>query len=365
MTEHWSTPNGCHQDCPACAAAAAKVVAVEYYEHSLTVPNSRVVTVVRDRTLGNHAMYVGNDKQWSSLVINARVLECVLGSAPFMLRNVSVTLSPDVKFPDTLAECMSLDTDAVKPDAAVRGFPAGVVTVVRDTVSRRIAVYVGGNLLRTDSYLCSYAGEPPMSVTMETALKVYGEFPKQLCDVKPLAYVVFDHAGETKPAAVETPCEATKTTSREWATAFVEKYKRFPHAIDYADAGYGTGSQCDCTNGSECVLRDAFNRQHCDRNCYTQQLRDYIVMSSTKRDAVKVEERRPTTAEALLAKIRTMMTDVDCDTIRIPLWAEGLLLCGANLGEVRRAFRWQAGSWRPQSIYSLKCVWETEELVVE
>ena len=216
-------------------------------------------------------------------------------------------------------------------DAAVRGFPAGVVTVVRDTVSRRIAVYVGGNLLRTDSYLCSYAGEPPMSVTMETALKVYGEFPKQLCDVKPLAYVVFDHAGETKPAAVETPCEATKTTSREWATAFVEKYKRFPHAIDYADAGYGTGSQCDCTNGSECVLRDAFNRQHCDRNCYTQQLRDYIVMSSTKRDAVKVEERRPTTAEALLAKIRTMMTDVDCDTIRIPLWAEGLLLCGANL----------------------------------
>lgn len=177
-------------------------------------------------------------------------------------------------------------------------------------------------------------------------------------------YVTAGIAGEAKPAVAETPLAVVKPTSREWSTEFVEKYNRFPHAIDYADAGYGTGSQCDCTNMSECVLRDAFNRQHCDRNCYTQQLKDYIVMSTTKRAVSKQEDNRPTTAEALLSKIRTMMTDADCDTICIPLWAEKLLLQGANLGEVRRAMRWQAGSWRPQSIYSLRCVWETKDLVV-
>lgn len=177
-------------------------------------------------------------------------------------------------------------------------------------------------------------------------------------------YVTANIAREKKPTAAETPCAVAGLTSREWATAFVEKNKRFPHALDYANAGYGKGAQCDCRSLGDCVLRDAFNGQHCDRNCYTRQLQDYIATSSTKQVQPK-EEQRPTTVEALLAKIRTMMTDVDCDTIRIPLWAERLLLQGAHLGEVRRAFRWQAGSWRPQSIYGLQCIWETEELVVE
>lgn len=176
-------------------------------------------------------------------------------------------------------------------------------------------------------------------------------------------YVTAASAGEKKPAAAETPCAATKPTSREWAAAFVEKNKQFPHALDYADAGYGQGSQCDCTSVGDCVLRDA-TVSCCNRNCYTRQLQDYIALSQTKRDTAK-EECRPATTEALLAKIRTMITDTACDTVRIPLWAEGLLLKGADLGEVRRAFRWQAGSWRPQSIYNLRCVWETEELVVE
>ena len=253
-------------------------------------------------------------------------------------------------------------------DAAVRGFPAGVVTVVRDTVSRRIAVYVGGNLLRTDSYLCSYAGEPPMSVTMETALKVYGEFPKQLCDVKPLAYVVFDRAGETKPAVAETPCASAKTTSREWATAFVEKHKRFPHALDYANAGYDKGTQCDCRSLGDCVLRDAFNGQHCDRNCYTDQLRDYIAMSNTKRAEPKQEDR-PATVEELLSRISKLESQCRNNgksptTVYIPSWAESLLLCGIHLPEVRTTMKWRAHDWRPYSIYSLACVWGSDEFLL-
>lgn len=367
MTEHWSTPNGCHSDCPVCAADVAAAPVVEYDQHSAVLSNSRVVTVVRDNTMGNHAVYVGNAKRWSAQVIDVGTLEHVLGSSPFMLRSASVTLSPDVKFPDTLDACMALDTDAGKPDAAVRGFPAGVVTVVRDTVSRRVAVYVGGNLLRTDSYLFSYAGEPPMSVTMETSLKVYGEFPKQLCDVEPLCAVEFSKVG-TEPTP-EKAAEPAKPSSREWATSFVEKYKRFPHAIDYADAGFGTDSQCDCTNMSECVLRDAFNRQHCDRNCYTQQLKDYIVMSSTKRAEPKQEDR-PATVEDLLSRISKLESQCRNNgkvpaIVRIPLWAEGLLLQGVHNTDVRRELRWRAGSWRPHAIWGLQCIWETEELVVE
>lgn len=241
MTEHWSTPNGCHADCPACATDAAKVAAVEYYAHSASVPNSRVATVVRDKTTGNHALYVGNDKQWASQLIDAGVLECRLGPAPFMLRSASVTLGPDVRFPDTLDACLSSDTDAVK--------------------------------------------------TINDA-------------------------------------------SREWATAFVEKNNRFPHAIDYANAGYGIGNQCDCVTVGECVLRDACNGHHCDRNCYTQQLKDYIVMSGTKRAAPRQEDSRPATVEALLARIRTMIAEYSGGTIHIPRWAEDLLLLGAHLPDV-------------------------------
>lgn len=236
------------------------------------------------------------------------------------------------------------------------------ITVVQDTVSRLVAIYVDGRLLRVEPYLTTYSCEPRMAITMQTSLARYAAFPKQLCDVKPLCAVEFPKVG-TEPTP-EKAAEPAKPSSREWAAAFVEKSNRFPHAIDYADAGYGTGSQCDCTTVGECVLHAACNGHHCDRNCYTQQLQDYIVMSNTKRAPSKVEER-PATVEALLAKIRTMMTDADCDTICIPLWAEKLLLQGAHLGDVRRTMRWQAGSWRPQSIYSLRCIWETKDLVVE
>ena len=268
--QHWSTANGCHPDCPACAEEAAQAVVVTPYAPAATQLNSRVVTVVRDRATGNHAMYVGNDRQWSAKLIDAGVLECVLGYSPFMLRSTVVTLGPDVKFPDTLDACLSSDMDAIK-------------------------------------------------------------------------------SGDT--------------TSRAWATAFVEKHNRFPHALDYANAGFGTGTQCDCPTVGECVLRDACNGHHCDRNCYTQQLKDYIVMSHTKR-AEPVQEVRPATTEALLANIRTMIAESSGDTIHIPRWAEDLLLQWVHLPDSRRVMQWRAGDWRPQAIYGMRCVWDADVLIV-
>lgn len=89
MSEHWSTPNGCHADCPVREADVAKAGAVEYYEHSAVLSNSRVVTVVRDKTTGNHAVYIGNARRWSAQVIDASILEHVIGASPFMLRSAS------------------------------------------------------------------------------------------------------------------------------------------------------------------------------------------------------------------------------------------------------------------------------------
>lgn len=338
MTEHWSTPNGCHSDCPVCAADVASAPVV--------------VTIVQDRYTYAQAMYVGDDlRQTSGNAIQASAVAGHMDGEPVVLRFVLTSLGQSQSWPSRLQDCR------------LEACESASTTVVQDTVSRLVAIYVDGRLLRVEPYLTTYACEPRMVITMQTSLARYAAFPKQLCDVKPLCAVEFPKVGtELTP---EKAAESAKPSSREWAAAFVEKNKRFPHAIDYADAGYGTGSQCDCTTVGECVLRDACNGQHCDRNCYTQQLQDYIVMSSTKRAEPKQETGRPTTAEALLAKIRTMMTDTAITTVRIPLWAEGVLLQGVNLGEVRRAMRFQAGSWRPKSIYSMQCVWETAELVVE
>lgn len=341
MSEHWSTPNGCHADCPVCDAEGASAPVV--------------VTIVQDSRTYAQAMYVGDDlRQMSGNAIQASAVASHIDGATVVLQFVLTELGQSQSWPARLQDCR------LKACASAR------TTVVQDTVSRLVAIYADGRLLRVEPYLTMYPGEPRMAITMQTALPRYAAFPKQLCDVKPLCAVAFsaDCDGEKTPAAAEKTCEAAKITSREWAIAFVKKHNRFPHAIDYADAGYGQGSQCACTTVGDCVLRDACNGHHCDRNCYTQQLQDYIVISNTKRAPTK-EPQRPTTVEALLSQIRTMMTDVDCDTICIPLWAERLLLQGAHLDEVRRAFRWQAGSWRPQSIYSLQCIWETDELVVE
>ncbi len=340
MTEHWSTPNGCHSDCPVCTADVASVPVV--------------VTIVQDRYTYAQAMYVGDDlRQISGNAIQASAVAVHMDGEPVVLRFVLTSLGQSQSWPSRLHDCR------------LEACASASTTVVQDTVSRRVAVYADGRLLRVEPDLQEYVGEPKMPVNsiMQTSLKVYGEFPQRLCDVEPLCAVEFRKVGD-EPTP-EKAAELAKPSSREWAAAFVEKNKRFPHAIDYADAGYGIGNQCDCATMGECVLRDACNGHHCDRNCYTQQLKDYIAMSNTKRAVPRQEDSRPTTAEALLSKIRTMMTDADCDTICIPLWAEKLLLQGAHLGDVRRAMRWQAGSWRPQSIYSLRCIWETKDLVVE
>jgi hypothetical protein len=185
-------------------------------------------------------------------------------------------------------------------------------------------------------------------------------------DVKPLAYVVFDRAGETKPAAVETPREPAKITSREWAAAFVEKNKRFPHALNYADAGYGQGTQCACPTVGECVLREA-TIDCCSRNCYTQQLQDYIALSSTKREPTHLG--RPQTIEALVIQITSLETlyrkqGTSPTTLYMPQWAEELLLSAINLSHVRAAMEWRANDWRPYSIYGLRFVWGSNVLNV-
>lgn len=267
MKEHWSTPNGCHSDCPVCAVDSVQEV----------VAAPVIVTIVQDTRTDGQAMYVGDNLRRVAKPLSATEVSAQMGDATVGLRVVLTTLGYMQPFPSRLQDC------------------------------------------------------------------------------------------QTRPAIPDTcndnAAAAAKPSSREWATAFVEKHNQFPHALDYADAGYGTGSQCDCKSVGDCVLRDA-TVSCCNRNCYTQQLKDYIVMSTTKRAVPKVEERRPNTVEALLAQIKTMIDDVDCNNIHIPEWAENLLLQGAHLGDVRRAFRWQAGSWRPLSIYSLRCVWDADELVV-
>lgn len=346
MSEHWSTPNGCHADCP---VREADVVSAPV-----------VVTIVQDRYTYLQAMYVGDDlRQTSGSAIQASAVAGQLDGVPAVLRFVLTELGPAQAWPSRLHDCR------------LAACASASITVVQDTVSRLVAIYADGRLLRVDPYLTMYPREPHMAITMQTALARYAEFPKQLCDVKPLCDVAFaaSNDGEKTPSPAEKTCTVAKITSREWAAAFVEKNKRFPHAIDYADAGYDQGSQCACTTVGGCVLRDACNGHHCDRNCYTQQLQDYIVMFSTKRAEPKQEDR-PTTVKDLLSRI--LKLESQCRNngkvptiVRIPLWAESLLLCGAHFGEVRQAFRWQAGSWRPQSIYGLQCIWETEELVVE
>lgn len=318
MTEHWSTSNGCHPDCPVCAADVPQAPVVEYYQHSAVLSNSRVVTVVRDRTTSNHAMYVGNSKKWSAKLIDAGVIEIVLGrSMPFMLRCVETTLCQYEKFPDTLDECVLLEP-LPKPQ------PPAELRVTQHTLQRT-----------------------PFEITFAA-----------------------NGDGEKKPAAEETPCAATKMTSREWATQFVVENHRFPHALDYANAGYDQGGQCDCSSIGDCVLRDACNGHSCDRNCYTQQLKDYIVMSNTKRQPAHPE--RPQTTEAVLMRINELeysgrRSGKTPTRVYIPKWAEELVLNGIHLSHMRMAMKWRAGSWRPYSIYGLECIWDTaaNDLAVE
>lgn len=187
-----------------------------------------------------------------------------------------------------------------------------------------------------------------------------------------LAYLPLNLRGDAS-SQPETPCEATKATkltSREWATQFVEKNKRFPHAIDYADAGYDQGSQCDCATVGECVLRDACNGHSCGRNCYTQQLKDYIVMSNTKRSAT-VQEDRPKTTGGLLVHISRLASDlagrhrgIVPTMVHMPEWAEQLLLQGTHLPNVRCHMVWQAGDWRPRDICGMQVVWGSQKLDV-
>lgn len=181
------------------------------------------------------------------------------------------------------------------------------------------------------------------------------------------AFVTAGNVCAAKPVAESIP---TKTTSREWAAAFAAENHRFPHALDYANAGYDQGGQCDCSSKGDCVLRDACNGHSCDRNCYTQQLKDYIVMSNTKRQPAHPE--RPQTTEAVLMRINELeysgrRSGKTPTRVYIPKWAEELVLNGIHLSHMRMAMKWRAGSWRPYSIYGLECIWDTaaNDLAVE
>lgn len=89
-----------------------------------------------------------------------------------------------------------------------------------------------------------------------------------------------DYDAELQEQAKTTAPPATMPeTSRQWAARFWEANGRFPLSLDYHAAGYGAGSQCACASAGECVLKDA-TVNHCNRNCYTVQLQDYIALTT-------------------------------------------------------------------------------------
>jgi len=181
------------------------------------------------------------------------------------------------------------------------------------------------------------------------------------------AFVTAGSCCAAKPAAEAIP---TKTTSREWAAAFAAANKRFPHALDYANSGYDQGSQCDCNSIGDCVLRDACGGHSCDRNCYTQQLKDYIVLSNTKAGVPKSPDQRPYTAENTPDRLYDMKRKyLERHQAARPLYVhitsevEQLM---QECKDARTAYSavWQAGSWRPYSIFGMECVWDSASVFI-
>ena len=70
------------------------------------------------------------------------------------------------------------------------------------------------------------------------------------------------------------------TASLAWAREFLKLNGRFPDAIDYSEEGY-SGGQCDCDIVGQCPL--GINGKvpvMTDRNCYANQLRDFIALAN-------------------------------------------------------------------------------------
>lgn len=84
---------------------------------------------------------------------------------------------------------------------------------------------------------------------------------------------------QDKPQVDADTINCSSIRSRSWATDFVLQIGRFPNAIEYANAGFGDG-QCGCEMGGQCSLRDhELCPVSCDRNCYADQLRDFIAIT--------------------------------------------------------------------------------------
>ena len=75
--------------------------------------------------------------------------------------------------------------------------------------------------------------------------------------------------------------------SLTWARDFIRDFKRLPTALEYAENGYGDGSQCDCEAMGQCPVNSNGKMEtRTNRRCYANQLRDFIALSD-RNDSLK------------------------------------------------------------------------------
>lgn len=71
-----------------------------------------------------------------------------------------------------------------------------------------------------------------------------------------------------------------KLESLGWARDFLLYEKRLPNAIDYDKIGFNCSGQCDCEYIGQCPLNEhKLMTVQCNRTCYANQLRDFIIIT--------------------------------------------------------------------------------------